>query len=72
MSHCGSFATFSPLLIGERSATHTKNVAGAFGLTFSPLLIGERSATLFGRHTANADGLFQSPPHRGAVCNTFS
>ena len=85
---------FSPLLIGERSATRvTRRAARLQGdlsvpsssgsglqqsfrgctkgsrLAFSPLLIGERSATACALYGGPEHFAFQSPPHRGAVCN---
>ena len=112
--------TFSPLLIGERSATsHSPGRARGSLYPFSPLLIGERSATIVVAQcrafflvlsvpsssgnglqrrrvreraarrpwlsvpSSSGNGLqrrvadfqklrnrnFQSPPHRGTVCN---
>ena len=62
--------SFSPLLIGERSATiAARNAWRDCGFSFSPLLIGERSATWEKARNASISSCFQSPPHRGTVCN---
>ena len=62
--------TFSPLIIGEWTATLATFPAGQPGpVAFSPLIIGEWTATL-DRYLEHAEEfLFQSPNHRGVDCN---
>src|SRR5579875_1257264 len=61
-------ASFSPLLIGEWSASWLTPFIRIWLFTFSPLLIGEWSASVtIGLYTY-ASASFQSPPHRGMEC----
>ncbi len=62
---------FSPLFIGEYSATAWKPQDAWPATTFSPLFIGEYSATA-GRHGRDVRHQgFQSPLHRGILCNGY-
>src|SRR5581483_1372448 len=61
---------FSPLFIGEYSATKTRPHARKTRPTpFSPLFIGEYSATNSRLVSEFSRRFFQSPLHRGILCN---
>src|SRR5581483_6580743 len=61
---------FSPLFIGEYSATISlRATAMRQRRSFSPLFIGEYSATLSCQCDACKRYIFQSPLHRGILCN---
>src|SRR5581483_8916633 len=64
-----SLRDFSPLLIGDRSATIEGRDGAPRLLHFSPLLIGDRSATVRLAHGLTFRTEFQSPPPRGSFCD---
>src|SRR5581483_4796802 len=63
--------TFSPLFIGEYSATIIERPRCASSTApFSPLFIGEYSATRGAAGVPATNPHFQSPLHRGILCNS--